>query len=105
MAKFKKKFIADAFVSSEYNCAITLEQYLNEINDTVATRFANKVLTNFNSVFKPLHDLKSHKEFYAKILVRETENHIMKQEHIPMFVRTLLVNVIKTKYKIEIKRV
>lgn len=105
MSKFTKKFIADAFVSREYASAVALENYLKEINDPKVTRFANNVLRRFNDLFKPLHDLKTHKEFYAKILVDAYESYIMEAENIPMYVRTLLVNVIKTKYKIEILRV
>lgn len=104
MAKFKKTFLADAFVSRDYKSAITLEQYLKEINSVEATRYANNVLRRFNSLFKPLTELKSHKDFYAKMLVSGFEKSIMEREDIPMFVRTLLVNVIKTKYKIEICR-
>lgn len=102
MAKFGKKFIADAFVSREYKSAIILEEYLNEINNVDATNYANNVLRKFNGLFKPLRDLSSHKEYYAKILVDQFKNSIMKREDIPLFVRTLLVNIIKTKYKVEI---
>jgi hypothetical protein len=105
MAKFKKKFLADAFVSREFKSAITLEEYLNEIDNIEATRFANNMLRRFNSLFKPLPELKSHKEYYAKILVDKFEHHINGAEHIPTLVRSLLVNVIKTKYKVEILRI
>ncbi len=104
MSKFKKKFIADAFVSAEYKSAIILEEYLKEIDSVEATRFANNTLRRFNSLFKPLKELKSHKDFYAKYLVSKFEKSIMEREDIPVFVRTLLVNVIKTKYKVEILR-
>jgi hypothetical protein len=105
MAKFKKKFLADAFVSREYKSAITLEEYLNEIENQNATRYANNVLRRFNSLLKPLVDLKFHKDYYAKMLVKDFENGIMEREDIPLFVRTLLVNVIKTKYKVEILKI
>lgn len=104
MSKFKKKFIADAFVSREYKSAVTLEEYLKEIDNVEATRFANNVLRKFNSFFKPLTELKTHKDFYGKFLVAKFEKNIMEREDIPMFARTLLVNVIKTKYKVEIIR-
>lgn len=106
MSKYSKKFVADAFVSRDYLSAITLEKYLNEIQNQKATNYANNVLRRFNSLFKPLLDLKTHQDYYAKILVKTFENQLMKpSEDVPMFVKTLLLNVIKTKYKIEILRV
>lgn len=102
MGKFSKKFIADTFVSRDYKSALVLEEYLKEIEDINATNYANNVLRRFNSFFKPLRELTSHKEFYGKILVKNFVESIMKREDIPIFVRTLLVNIIKTKYKVEI---
>lgn len=102
MAKFEnKKFIADAFVSREYKSALILEQVLIELNDNVATRYAMKTLQNFNKIFKGVKELK-HKEFIGKLIIKEFESKINADEYIPEIVRTLLLNVIKTKFKIEV---
>lgn len=102
MGKFKdKKFVTDAFVSREYRCAIILEEHLAEINNNASTRFAIKTLQKFNALFKDVKNVK-HREYFAKILIRQFENKINNSEQIPEFVRTLLINIIKTKYKVEI---
>lgn len=103
MAKFEnKKFIADAFVSREYRSAVVLEEYLAEINNAGATRYAMKTLQNFNKLFKDLKNLKN-KEYIANLVIREFEKKIKNDiNYAPEFVRTLVLNVIKTKYKIEI---
>jgi hypothetical protein len=97
----EKKFIADAFVSREYRSAVILEEYLQEINNPEATRYAIKVLQRFNKVFKDIKNLK-HKEYIANLIVVEYEKKINADVWVPEFVRTLMLNIIKTKYKTEI---
>jgi ribosomal protein S8 len=102
MAKFEnKKFIADAFVSRELRCAVVLEEYLAEINNAEATRYAIKNLQKFNKIFKDLKTLKN-KEYIANLVIGEFEKKINRDLWVPEFVRTLLLNVIKTKFKTEI---
>lgn len=102
MAKFEnKKFIADAFVSRELRCAIVLEEYLAEINNQDVTRYAIRTLQKFNRIFKDLKNLKN-KEYISNLVVSEFEKKLNQDEWVPLFARTLLLNVIKTKFKIEI---
>ena len=96
-----KKFIADAFVSREYRSAIVLEEYLQEINNPEATRYAIKMLQRYNKVFKDMKNLKN-KEYIANLVIREYENKLKLDTWVPEFVRTLILNIIKTKYKMEI---
>lgn len=96
-----KKFIADAFVSRKYRSAIILEDYLVEIDDVSTTRYAIKTLQRFNKQFKDLKTLKN-KEYITNLVIKEFEKKFKKDEWVPEFVRTLLMNIIKTKYKVEI---
>jgi len=102
MAKFEnKKFTADAFVSRELRCAVVLEEYLAEIENKDVTRYAIRTLQKFNRLFKDLKNLKN-KEYISNLVVCEFEKKLKHDEWVPEFVRTLLLNVIKTKFKIEI---
>lgn len=105
MAKYtNKKFIADAFVTREYKCAVVLEEYLSEINDLNATRYAIKTLQNFNRIFKDIKTMKNN-EYVGSLVVKEFEKRINKDDkYAPDFVRSLILNVIKTKFKMEIIR-
>ena len=103
MAKFKtKKFSADTVTSREYRSAIILEEVLAERNDSNLTRYATRVLQNFNKVFKSIKTLENNRVYFSKLLIQEFEKKIMDDVGIEIFVRTLILNVIKTKYKTEI---
>lgn len=102
MAKFKeKKFVADAFISRDVRCAIVLEEYLAEINNSDVSRYAIKFMQNFNYAFKGLNTLKQ-KEFVAKLVLDTFVAKLKRDTYIPTFARTLLMNVIKTKFKRDI---
>lgn len=95
-------FYADTHVSrTVYNSAVILEEYLKKINDQKTSRWVNQTLMRFNGLFKPLHDLKTHKEYYGKLLLK-TFIASLKTEGIDPFVVSLTRNIVTTKYRIEI---
>lgn len=96
------KFTADTHVSKElYNCANVLEDYLTKNEDSLGARWANQTLMRYNNLFKPLLDLKKHREYYAKMFMHKYIKE-MKTDNIDPFVVSLVRNIMKTKYKIEI---
>jgi hypothetical protein len=96
-----EKFVADAYVSREYRSAVVLEEVLQEINDLNAINFAKTTLNKFNRHIKDLKNV-SAKEYFGSFLMKQYQNQILNATQVPLKVRTLLLNVVKTKYKIEI---
>jgi hypothetical protein len=98
---YSKKFKADAYTSREYRCAVVLEEYLEEINQPDITRKVNEIMQHFNKFFKDLKVVRQ-KHYFGTMLLNDFEKSVMAKESIPAFARTLILNVIRTKYKVEI---
>jgi site-specific DNA-adenine methylase len=96
------KFQADAHVTRDYRSAVVLEEVLTEINDPKLVNRVNRLFMRFNKLFKDLTLIKN-QQYYGSRLMREFEEEINKSE-IPDLVKSLLLNVLKTKYKAEIIR-
>jgi len=98
---YEKKFKADAYTSRDYRCAVVLEEYLEEINQPDITRKVNNIMQRFNKFFKDLRVIQN-KNHFGSMLVNQFEREVISNETLPPFVRTLIVNVFKTKFKVEI---
>ena len=98
---YDKKFKADAYTSRDYRCAVVLEECLEEINDPEVTKKVNAIMQRFNKFFVDLKIVRN-KNYFGSIVVKQFQEEIMSNLRLPIFVRTLLVNVIRTKFKVEI---
>jgi hypothetical protein len=101
MHVYEKKFKADAYTSRDYRCAVVLEEVLEELNDSEVTRKVNTIMQRFNKFFVDLKIVKN-KNYYGSILIDHFEKEIMRRNDLPEFVRCLLMNIMRTKYKVEI---
>lgn len=95
-------FYADAHVSKTlYNSAVVLEDYLKKSNDYFSSRWANQTLMRYSGLIKPLVDLKTHKEYYGKLLLKNFIT-TMNTRGVDPFVVSLVRNIITTKHRIQI---
>lgn len=101
MYSYQKKFKADGYTSRDYRCAVVLEEVLEELNDPDVTKKVNAIMQRFNKFFVDLKTVRN-KQFYGSHLIKIFEKDVTENESIPELVRCLVMNVIRTKYKVEI---
>jgi hypothetical protein len=101
---YAKKFKADAYTSREYRCAVVLEEVLEELNLPHVTKRVNAIMQRFNKFFLDLKVVRN-KNHFGAIVIHQFQEEIMSNEVLPIVVRTLLVNIIRTKFKVEILKV
>ncbi len=99
-----QKFYADGYVSRDkYPSAVALENYLNELNNPHITKWTKKVLGGFCRHIKDLKDSKlKSKQLHGSFLVDSFTKTLDAAVSKPEKCRSLLRNVIITKYRIEI---
>lgn len=97
------KFQADAHVSKNFRSAVILEEVLAEINNPKLITRVNRLFLRFNQLFKDIKLVKN-QQYYGSRLIREFEEEINERTDLPDMVKTLILNIIKTKYKVEIIR-
>jgi hypothetical protein len=99
-------FFADAYVSrKKYPSAKVLEDYLFELNNNKVSRYSKQVLAKFNIAVKQIRQsiLPEYQAYYGRfVLDYYTKSINGTKANIPDKCKSLLRNVIKTKFKIEI---
>jgi len=98
---YEKKFRADAYTSREYRCAVVLEEVLEELNRPDITWSVNRIMQRYNKFFVDLKTIRN-KNYYGSLMVHQFEEEVKNNSKLPEFVKTLILNVIKTKFKVEI---
>lgn len=97
-------FFADGYVArNKYPSAIVLENYLKESNNPSSTKWVKKILSDYCISIKNLRNAKfvGGKEFVGKLILNHFIS-IVDKANRPDKCKSLVKNVIKTKFKIEI---